>query len=192
MAAVENLIEKSFKRSWDVFKDDMVLFIVAGLIVGVAGFFSLGILLPPLVIGLIRLTQKRMKGEEAAFGDVFSLGFPSFLPALLAGILIGLGVFVGMILLVIPGILVAIVTTFTFHFIAYDNDSFIDAIKNSFNLVKENFVPALLIIIIVGALNSVGGMIAIGTLFTFPFGMVVMTVAFEELRGGGASASGAQ
>jgi len=188
MANVESLIQTAFKRSWDVFKDDMVLFIVGGLIVGVVGGFTLGLLLPPLMVGFIRVIQKRLKGEEATFGDVFGLGFPAFLPSLLAGILIGLGVGIGMILLIIPGIAVAILTTFTFHFIAYEDASFMDALKGSFNLVKENFVPVLLVVIIIGALNSVGSMVAIGTLLTFPFGLVVLTVVFEELRG--ASSSG--
>ena len=38
MADVENLIQDSFKRSWSVFKDDMVLFIVVGLGIYSASF----------------------------------------------------------------------------------------------------------------------------------------------------------
>ncbi len=177
----EVAIQQIFTRSWGVFKEDMVLYIIASLIVAVVGGLSLGILMPTLMVGFVKLVRKRMAGEEASAGDVFD--FSAFVPALIVGIIIGVGVMVGSMLLVLPGIAVALVTGYSFHFIAYDDAGVGDALKGSFELVKDNIVLVLILMLILGVLNGIGSAVVLGALLTGPFSMVASTIAFEEMRG---------
>lgn len=182
-SAPEQAIQKIALRSWDVFKKDPVLYIVASLIVAVVGSVTLGILAPPLAVGFIKLTRDRMAGKEVGAGDVFG-GLGSFVTSLIVGIIVMIGVMIGSMLLVLPGLAVALVTCFAFHFIAYDDAGIGDALGKSFNLVKDNILPVIIIIVAVGVLNSIGSMVVVGVLLTGPLSMVAMTVAFEELRRG--------
>lgn len=178
----EVAIQSIFTRSWEVFKKDPVLYIVASLIVGVVGTVSLGILAAPLMVGFIRLTRNRMRGEEVGAGDVFG-GMSALIPSLIAAILIAIGVGIGSLLLVLPGIAVAVIFSYAFHLIAYDDANVGDALKGSFELVKNNILLVILVMVLIGILNSIGGVVVVGVLLTGPFSMVASTVAFEEMRG---------
>jgi len=179
--APEQAIQTIAVRTWDVFKKDPVLYIVASLIVSIVGGVTLGILAAPLGIGFIKMTRDRMAGKEVGAGDVFS-GMSSFVPALVVGIIVVVGVMIGSALLVLPGLLVILVTCFAFHFIAYEEASIGDALSKSFSLVKDNILTVIIVLIALGVLNSLGSMVVIGFLLTMPLSMVAMNVAFEELR----------
>jgi len=168
-------------RTWEVFKQDPVLYIVAMLIVAVVGGVTLGILAFPLAVGFIKMTRDRMAGKEVGAGDVFS-GLGSLVTSLVVGIIIVVGVMIGSALLVLPGLAVALFTAFAFHFIAYEDAGIGDALTKSFNFVKENALTVIILIVLAGVLNSIGSMVVIGVLLTGPLSMIAMTVAFEELR----------
>ena len=182
MPTTEHLITSAFQRAWDIFKNDWVLFIVDGLLAAVVGAVTLGILMPAMYVGLIRVIKRRIHGEEASAGDVFSLGLPALLSSLVAGIIIGIAVGIGMVLLVIPGLLAALFLFYSFHFIAYDDASGVECLGDSFSLTKENLVPVLVLVLALAILNTLGGMVVFGTLVTFPFGVLVATIVFEQLR----------
>ena len=57
------------------------------------------------------------------------------------------------------------------------------AIAGSFGLIKEQFAATLVLFVIVGILNGLGSAVMFGTFLTFPFGLLVLTVAFEKLTG---------
>lgn len=180
----EVAIQDIFTRSWDVFKKDAVLYIVASLIVGVVGSLTVGILAGPLTIGFIRLTRDRLKGQEVGAGDVFG-GMSMLIPSLIATILIAIAVTIGSLLLVLPGIAVAVLCAYTYHVMAYDDASVGDALKGSFELVKNNLLLVIILMVLVGILNMIGSVVVVGVLLTAPFSLVAMTVAFEHMRGQG-------
>jgi membrane-anchored glycerophosphoryl diester phosphodiesterase (GDPDase) len=180
----EVAIQDIFSRTWEAFKKDAVLYIIAALIVMVVGTVTLGILAGPLTVGFIRLTRDRMKGQEVGAGDVFA-GMSALIPSLIAVILIAIGVSIGTMLLVLPGLAVGVLCAFALHFIAYDDASVGDALKNSFELVKNNILLVIILMVLVGILNSLGSVVVVGVLVTAPFSMVAMNVAFEHMRGQG-------
>src|SRR5438093_1208747 len=117
--ALESFIEDVVRKTWDLFRADAVLYLLAGLILAALGALTLGILLGPLTVGFIDIVRRRMRGEPATAGDVFA-GMSSFLPALLVTIIVAVGVILGVMLLVVPAAVVVYLTLFVFHFVAYD------------------------------------------------------------------------
>ncbi|MGB5523220.1 MAG: hypothetical protein WBM96_11705, partial [Polyangiales bacterium] len=82
----ENLVESSLSEGWALFKDDVVLYVVATLLVFVISALSLGLCAGPMFVGFIKLVRKRMRGEEGTATDVFD-GFSEFGASLIAMIL---------------------------------------------------------------------------------------------------------
>lgn len=178
----ENLVESSLRESWGLFKDDLVLYLVATLLVFVISAVTLGICAGPMFVGFIQLVRKRMRGQEGTATDVFD-GFSEFGASLIAMILIGLGVFIGSVLLVLPGLIFGFITAFTFHAIALEGLGATSAIGRSYTLIKENLAPSFALLLIVAVLNAIGGSIIFGSLLTTPFSLIVMTIAYQQLRG---------
>jgi len=178
----ENLVESSLSEGWALFKEDVVLYVVATLLVFVISALSLGLCAGPMFVGFIKLVRKRMRGEEGTATDVFD-GFSEFGASLIAMILIGVGVIIGSMLLVLPGVIFAFITAFTFHAIALDGDGATAAIGKSYTLIKENLAPSLVLLLIVAVLNAIGGSIIFGSLLATPFSLIVMTFAYQRLRG---------
>ena len=178
----ENLVESSLRESWELFKDDLVLYLVATLLVFVISAVTLGICAGPMIVGFIQLVRKRMRGQEGTATDVFD-GFSEFGASLIAMILIGIGVFIGSVLLVLPGLIFGFITAFTFHAIALDGLGATSAIGQSYRLIKENLAPSFALLLIVAVLNAIGGSIIFGSLLATPFSLIVMTIAYQRLRG---------
>ena len=144
----------------------------------------------PLMVGFIIGTQKKLKGEQAGIGDIFSLGFAKFVPALIAMIVIGFAAFVGMILLVIPGILVIFFTSLTFFILAEKDIDGIAAIKESYALVKANWKRVMIVMIVASIVGQIGTVACfVGVLITGPMAMVMLILMYNEIKGGAAPAA---
>jgi uncharacterized membrane protein len=177
---IENLVQDSLRESWEVFKQDAVLLILANLVVIAIGMVSLGILFAPMTVGMIGIIRKRRRGEPAAVGDVFA-GFSSFGASFVATLIMVFGTLLGLILLVVPGLVFAFLCAFTLHGIAYRGLGAVDAIKHSFEAVKRNALAVGVMILFAMIINTIGGMVWVGTLLTGPFTMLLFTVAYEKL-----------
>ncbi|MGB8224190.1 MAG: hypothetical protein WCF10_16490 [Polyangiales bacterium] len=178
----ENLVESSLSEGWELFKGDLVLYVIASLLVFVVSAITLGLCSGAMVVGFIKLVNKRIHGEAGAATDVFD-GFSRFGGSLIAMTLIAIGTLIGFLLLVVPGVIFAIATAFTFHAIALDGLSATAAIGRSYSLVKENLAHCFVLLVIVVVLNAIGGSIIFGSLLAMPFGLIVMTFGYQRLRG---------
>jgi uncharacterized membrane protein len=177
---LESLVQDSLRESWEAFKQDAVLYILANLVVIAVSIVSLGILIAPLTVGMIDIIRKRRRGEAAAVGDVFS-GFSSFGSSFVAGLIMVLGTLVGLVLLVLPGLVFAFLCAFTFHAIAYRGLGAVDAVKHSVEAVKANALAVAVMMLVALIINAIGGMVWVGNLLTGPFTMLLFTVAYEKL-----------
>ncbi|MCK5689766.1 hypothetical protein KAI87_10880 [Myxococcota bacterium] len=175
-------IENIFKRSGELFMKDIVTYILAMLVITLISIVTLGIAAAPLYAGFIKMIDRANDGEEISVGQVFD-GFSLFLPTFVAAILIGIAVFIGSILFVIPGIIAAVVLVYSFWFIAIEGASATDAMSSSFKFTKDNPGPVLIALVLNIVLAVVGGMIPFGFLVTSPFAVIFLTVTFNVLRG---------
>jgi len=104
---------------------------------------------------------------------------------LIASLLVGIATSIGSFLCVIPGLIVTIFTLFTTVSIVERGLSPIDGIKASIDIVKANFVPALLTWLITLVIVGVGALLCgIGLLVAAPVAGLFLVHAYRKLTGG--------
>ena len=137
-----------------------------------------------LAMGLIRAALSVVDGEHPEIGMLFRTD--RLAPYLIASILVGLAVGVGLILCIIPGLILA----FLFAFFGYAivdgrTDDPIEAMKISWNLVSKHVGSLLLLFILVFLINLVGALLCgVGLLFTYPITAVALAYAWRTISGG--------
>jgi hypothetical protein len=176
----EDLVQEVLRESWELFKNDFVLYLLAGLLLIVVSIVSFGLLSGPLTVGFISLIEKRRRGETGGPTDVFD-GFDKLGASLVASILIGVGVFLGLLVLVLPGVLFGFAMAFAFQAIAIENETATGAMSRSFDIVRENLALSIVFVVIVIILSSIGSLVVFGAIVTMPFSMILMTLAFRRL-----------
>ncbi len=193
----EHLIQQGYetdagsyiRRGWEIFQDNMGLFVAYTLIMFLIGilsaFIPFGSLLVsgPLTAGFYIVANKISKGEPYEFGTFFK-GFDFFVPLLLYSLISGIFVALGLVALILPGIYLAVAYTFVPLFIVFGKMEFWDSMEFSRNMVTKKwwdifgFVLLLVLINIVGALAFV-----VGLLFTIPITYCAIYAAFEDIVG---------
>jgi hypothetical protein len=114
-------------RSWSIYLANLVPFFILALIVQVPSFLWTLLYKPdplepnmimnlagsvlPMVLGFIltgALTYgvfQQMRGRKASIGDCISVGIARLLPVIGVALVVGLGVFLGLLLLIVPGVI---------------------------------------------------------------------------------------
>jgi uncharacterized membrane protein len=137
----------------------------------------------PLQTGLHLYVAKRMYNKRAEVGDLFK-GFDYFLPSFVAALLIGLFVFIGILLCVIPGLVVAGMYKFTYLFILDKKMDFWPAMQASHDVVKNDYFGFTMFLLVMGLINILGFLCCIvGLLITIPLSVAAITVAYQEIVG---------
>lgn len=193
----------------------IVVFIVIGLVAGVlqsAGGLILGLLAAALRLAghalytgfVVKLVQDVRDGRrDEGVGDLFSAASPFILPLIGFGILFGLGVTIGFILLIVPGLILITFWSVGAPAIVVEGIGPVDAFGRSWRLVRGNAWPVfgallvvLLIVIGIGVVlaaiaNPIGNGEAstwiasiISTTITAPIFSIAVTVLYFDLAGG--------
>ena len=141
------------------------------------------ILQGPMIAGLHIFTMKKLMGRPAELADLFT-GFNYFVPTLVASILIGIFVFCGTLLCVIPGLVVAAMYKFTYLFIVDKRMDFWPAMQASHAVVKRDYAGFTLFLILMALVNILGALCCIvGLLVSIPVTFAAITVAYKEIVG---------
>lgn len=162
--------------------ENLVPLIVGALVVSVGSLTI--VLAPPLALGWVRTALKVVRGETAKIDDLWS-GFrdfgPSFVLALVGGLLIGLG----LILLVLPGVVLAFLFSFSMHILAVrPNVGVATALKESLDLVKANPVDVLVLWLVSGVLSALLSWTVIGGFAVAAFTVLLSSAMFVRLDRG--------
>ena len=174
--------------AWQHFKDNPgLLILITGISlvinVAVSKFYATVLVSGPLAVGYCYCVLRQIRGRGLSVGDLFE-GFKQFLPAFLAGLLVSIFVAVGLFLLVVPGIVVAMLYTFTFFAIADGEDNFWEAMELSRRFVWSNFGKLLWPLIALGLLNVLGAIVVVGTFITMPVSVLALGLVYEHHLGG--------
>lgn len=197
-------------RGWELVSANIWPHVLLALLVWLASGLSGGLLVPALACGwfYILLRQLREPGYQAQVGDV-GQGFGVFGHALLAGILlyVGIGLIVAvvsvasLILSIIPifgwilgsllgsavGILIGPFLLFIFPLIMDRRMDFWPAIEVSFKLAARDYMGFIGLSALFWLLNMAGGLCCgIGALISTPVVMAATAVAYLELFAPGA------
>lgn len=190
----------AISTAWQLFKNNPLPWVLFTLALGAVNVIvsllsnsdsiamaSLGSLLT-LVVGFvfqaftIRGALLEVDGHKPVIGDFFKLhNFGWFV---VAGLIVGIAVAVGTLLFILPGLLIAFFTHWTFNFVIDRNMTAIDAIKSSFNAISTDpgnlFLLAFLnvLIVIVGTIA-----LFVGLLVAIPIVTLASMVAYRAITG---------
>jgi uncharacterized membrane protein len=188
-----------FARSWPLFKENLGLlvgsFIVYALLVGMGSSITgdeggssvdlLGlvtfVITGPLTAGLYAMMLRVHRHEPIAFTDLFE-GFREFGRAFGVYALSSLAIIVGLILLVVPGIILAVGLWPALFLVMEDDLGVVDTLKEAwamtdgYRLQLFGLGVALFFFFLAGVLAFV-----VGLFFTGAFSVLVAAAAYEEL-----------
>lgn len=104
---------------------------------------------------------------------------------IIATLIVGVATSIGSALCFLPGLVVALFAIFTTVIVVDRNCGAIDAIKASFQLVKANFVPVLIVYLITVAITIVGALLCgVGLLVAVPVASLLLVFTYRKLSGG--------
>jgi hypothetical protein len=184
------------QQGFDVFKDNALVMIVAGLLAGVISGATGGILSGPMLGGLmlVALALVDKKEPKPDIGAVFK-GFDFFLNTFLFWLVwcILTLIVIGVLNLIpvlrhilVPVALLVIKTLLVFAlFLIVDRKmDFWPASMASINRVKENFFPLLGFVLVVGIIAAAGLLACgVGIFVTAPLGVCCLAVAYRDVFG---------
>ena len=154
--------------------DQIVACIVNTMLVGISCVFLaitvIGILAIPAVLGGYVESMIRMaRGEKVGIGDFFKTGFNRFGTLLGTTILSFLGIIIGFLCLIIPGIYLMIRWYFLYQNIVDRDASVFESFKQSSDMVAGQFWIILTLVILIAVIQAIGGTLVIGTIVTIPY-----------------------
>jgi hypothetical protein len=177
--------KKHLETAWQLTLKFIVPLILMTLVMFVVSCVTLGILAPVTMAGYIQAILLMLRdGREPRIQDLFSQ-MKLFLPLLGFGIVVFIVIIIGFMLLVLPGIIVALAISFScIYMLPLMTDKemgLIDAIKKSYAMVRQGpIIDHIVVTLLFMGISGIGGSIFIGWLFTQPLATVFLLSAYEE------------
>lgn len=133
--------------------------------------------------GFTFVALKSAKGRQTSFADFFR-GFKYSISILIANLLIGVFVLVGIICLILPGIYLLIAYMFTIPLIIEKKMHFWRAMEVSRKIITKDWFSMFSFVLILCFINLCGILLLIiGLLFTAPLTGCAMIAAYEDIVG---------
>lgn len=110
-----------------------------------------------MVVSLVRDVQDGQR--DSTVGDLFREASPVILPLIGAGLLAGLGIGIGLILLIVPGLILLTIWAVIAPVIVVERSGVLDAFGRSYDLVKGNGLQVFGVIVIVFLITFVASML---------------------------------
>jgi len=132
--------------------------------------------------GIIRGALGITEGREFQAAEVFK--FDNIGPVVVTSLITGAATFVGILLCVVPGIVIAFLTSYSLFFVVDKNMAPMDAIKASVDFTKNNLGQTLVWYIVGGIVAEVGFLICgVGALVSIPVVLVGTAFTYKKLTG---------
>jgi hypothetical protein len=163
------------------------LFLALRISPNLAGYIANALVDTPLMAGLFWFYLKKIRGETAGVKDLFAGYRLAFVPLLVAAMIKGVLVFVGIIFCILPGLFLLLIWAFTTPLIIDKRMDFWPAMETSRRAVMQNVFPFLLLF-----LSAVGIFLAgflacgVGFFFTAPLSFLMIAYAYNDLFGSSA------
>ena len=168
-----------YQDSFNILKDNIVVCIANTLIAFVSivlfAISIIGILaIPAITGGYIHSFLRMSNGEKVEIGDFFKYGFNKFGKLLVAGILYPIGVMLGFLCFIIPGIYLMMRWFFIIPLIMDKDLEVSEAFDYSGRITNGIFWDIFSIFILNAVIKGIGGLIIVGSLFTSPLIYIVI------------------
>jgi len=182
-----------FKTGWGLFKQYPTGFVgfcllnllIQGLLnslsyVGAVASFAVT---SPLFMGNFIVSAKLLQGQTPEFRDFFA-GFQYFLPLLLLSLVAGLFIGIGTLLLIIPGIYLAVAYFFASYLVVDRRQDFWPAMELSRRTINPRWFGFFAFMLLLVLLNLAGAIaLGVGLLVTIPLSFCAVTAAYAEIFG---------
>lgn len=176
----DRVLIEILEESWKVFWKDVLVYLLAAVICAVLLALSLGLLSGTLAVGFALLIRRLRNGENVGASAVLE-GFSHFFGATLATLVILLGVTVGLALLVLPGLFLTAAWSMTFHAMATEDLGAGAALSRSYKVFKEHSLIIVLLLIVLGVLNTIASALLLAALLAVPYSAIAISIAYEKL-----------
>ena len=168
--------------SWKITIKNIGTMVVATIVLVALSALTLGILTGPLWAGMILMYVRASRGKAVKFPEMFNCMY-RILPMLGAGLLICILVTVGLVLLIVPGLLVASWMLFAIPLMADKEMGIMEAMRASKSAVgKVGVWMNLLLILVTAVIVSLGGAVAgLGALIAVPVSVGMVAMAYKDI-----------
>lgn len=141
-------------------------------------------------VGLTKIWLDVARGATPSFGDMFA-GGSRYVPMLGAMLLQALAIMIGYVMLIVPGVILALGLSLTQFYVVDRNMGPIDAMKASWEATKGQ-KGKIFVFGLAACLVMLGGMLAccIGTYVAFPVVWVAAAVMYLRMSGQASASSG--
>lgn len=177
--------QKMFEEGWQntlKFVGPVILLTLVQVVLMVVSF---GILAPVLTAGYTQsLLRAKRDGRTPEIGDLFC-EMSLFLPLLILGFCMFVAIFIGTMLIVLPGIIIALLITFGCLYIVPlmvdQRMGVIESVKESWAMsVSKPITDQIIIAVVYAGVLSVGGSFFITFLFAQPLATFILLSSYDE------------
>jgi hypothetical protein len=196
--ALEGLIRKDYEFKFSQYINDgfkifskniggfVIYHALALAIISIISFIFYGfgsLLQPAFVAGIFLVANETLQEKNTSFNKFFE-GFNFFVPLIFITIVSGIFVLIGVILLLVPGIYLAISYQFANMLVIFLGYDFWEAMEFSRKIITKKWWHFFGFTIVLGLINILGAITIVGILFTAPATMCMLFCAFEDIVGG--------
>lgn len=141
--------------------------------------FTLGSIF--LQIGFIKIVLKIVDGQKADIQQLWA--YPQyFLRAVVVTIVMGLAIGIGLILLIIPGVYLALRLQFALYFLVDKDMAAMDSLKASWKATEGNILNLFFFMLLLIGINILGAVaLLVGLLITIPISFVAVSLLYRKL-----------
>ena len=146
--------------------------------------YAINVVLTPIITaGYLTAAKTLDKTGRLEFGDFFK-GLDRFWHLLVLHIAVNIIVVFGLVLLILPGIWVAVALMFAFPLVALSGLGFIDGIEVSIKVINKKWFNFLLLALLIFAIILGGSLLCgIGLLAAVPLTYCVLYVCYRDIIG---------
>lgn len=174
--------KKSLEGNWGIAIGGSLVYLV---ITMAAGFIPAGALIlgGPLTLGFIFFAKQIANGEEPKIENLFD-GFKNFLPALATYLLVAVFVFLWMLLLIIPGLIMALAYSQAMYILSDEPDIGASAAISKSRAMMDGYKMKLFGMMLLFMLLSFLCVLTlgIGYFFLIPFMQVTMVKFYQDVK----------
>ena len=176
-------IEQYLRKGLWIFQQKSELFLIYTVVflavMPFGGFLFSG----PLAAGFFMVAHRIVRGKYVQIDHFFD-GFRFFIPLFLLVIVSVILVFLGTLVLIIPGIYLSVGYTFAIFFVIFGKSDFWDAMELSRKLVSREWFAIFGLTLVLGLLNLLGALaFGVGLLFSIPITYCALYAAFDDIIG---------
>ena len=188
-AGVDLPVGEVLQEAWSITRDNLGPLLLGSLAVSVLSIAvaSLGVitgwLATPLTAGIQIAVLRLLHRQPLQIANFFD-GFRRFMPLLLVGLLNNALVSAGAVFLVLPGIYLGIAFTWAVWLVLDRDENHWEALKGSLQVVNGSFGATFVLLLALGGINLLGALACgLGAVFTLPFSLVALGVAYQRIFG---------